>query len=310
MKTTRIGLAIGTLTIAAVALLGQGPGGPGGGSGRGGAFGGSGGRGRGSFIGFTATPVFEKDPPVLPADLKPGGVLIFSKTNGFRDDAAIQASNAALVAIAVVRNLPVFVTENGAIMNPEQLAKFKLVIWNNASGDVLTDGQKAAFKAWMENGGSWLGTHGAGGDPAGRNRSSLADWKWYIDSLVGAQFLEHPRIQPVDIHIEDTKSPITKGLPAVWHRDEEVYAFAESPRRKPTYHILATVDEKSYDAGQATMPGDHPLIWWHCVDKGHAVFSALGHSASFYTEPLMIRLLDNAMAWGIAENGQSCAAGK
>jgi hypothetical protein len=49
-------------------------------------------------------PVFDKSAPALPAGLKAGGILIFSKTNGFRDTPAIQASNAALpIAPAIVR---------------------------------------------------------------------------------------------------------------------------------------------------------------------------------------------------------------
>src|SRR5262252_1400677 len=93
-------IAAGTLTVGALALLAQEPGGRGG-SGFG-AFGGSGrgGRGGGGGAFFVTTPVFETEPPVLPADLKSGGVLIYSKTNGFRDESAIQASNAALAAIA------------------------------------------------------------------------------------------------------------------------------------------------------------------------------------------------------------------
>jgi len=264
----------------------------------------------GAAAGFVQNPTFDNEPPTLPPDLKPGGVLIFSKTNGFREEAAIQASNAALAAIATMRGWPSFVTENGAIMNPTQLAMFKLVIWNNASGDTLNEAQRAAFKTWIEQGGSYLGTHGAGGDPvsSGPGRTSLADWKWYVDTLVGAQFVVHSSIMPGDIHIEDPKSPMTKGLPAVWHRSEEWYSFAENPRKKPGFHILATVDEKSYTPGRATMGDDHPLVWWHCVEKGHAVYSALGHSGAFYAEPLMIRLLDNAMAWGLAESGRPCRA--
>ena len=42
-------------------------------------------------------------------------------------------------------------------MNPAQLATFKLVIWNNASGDVLNEAQRSAFKTWIEQGGSYLG---------------------------------------------------------------------------------------------------------------------------------------------------------
>src|SRR5580693_10195728 len=152
-------IKVSLLVVAAAVALAQQPpasGGEGRGSGRGGRSGGP---------GFVSNPTFDKEPPVLPADLKPGGVLIFSKTNGFRDDASIQASNAALATIAHERGWPFFITENGAVMNKDQLGKFKVVVWNNTSGDTLTEDQRAAFKSWMESGGSFVGTHGSGGDP-------------------------------------------------------------------------------------------------------------------------------------------------
>jgi len=264
----------------------------------------------GAAAGFVQNPSLDKEPPTLPADLK-GGVLIYSKTTGFREEAAIEASDAALAAIAHERGWPFFVTENGAIMNPEQLSRFKLVIWSNASGDTLSDDQKTAFKTWVENGGSYLGIHGAGGDPVGNyGHTSLADWKWYVDTLIGAQFKVHSGVVPGDIHVEDRKSPIMKGIPEIWHRTEEWYAFTASPRATPGFHILATVDEKSYDPGRATMGADHPLIWQHCAGKGHVVYSALGHAGFMYSEPLMIQFLDNAMSWGMAESGKDCSAGK
>ena len=265
----------------------------------------------GAAAGFVQNPSIDTTPPELPADLKPGGILIFSKTSGFREEASIQASDVALSVIAKDRDWPYFVTENGAVMNPEQLSKFKLVIWNNTSGDTLNETQRAAFKTWVENGGSFLGIHGAGGDPASFEAPrTAAVWKWYVDTLLGAQFTSHSSIMPGDIHIEDAKSPITKGLPALWHRSEEWYAFTESPRGRPGFHILATVDEKSYKPGRATMGADHPLIWWHCVGKGHALFSALGHAGMMYSEPLVIQLLTNAMTWGVNESGRACSAEK
>jgi type 1 glutamine amidotransferase len=259
--------------------------------------------------GFVPKPTFDKEPPAIPDSMKAGGILIFSKTNGYRDEPAIQASNAALAAIAKEKGWPYFLTENGAVMNAGQLARFRLVIWNNASGDALTPDQRAAFKTWVESGGSYLGIHGAGGDPVGNHgHNSLADWPWYVDTLVGAQFVVHSSIMPGDIHIEDAKSPLAKGLPEVWHRSEEWYSFAENPRSKPGFHILATVDEKTYTPGRATMGADHPLIWWHCVGKGHAIYSALGHAGAFYSEPLMLQLLENAMSFGLTENGRGCKA--
>ena len=279
----------------------RGPGGPGGGRPRGPL--------GGAAAGFVQNPEKDENPPELPADLKPGGVLIISKTSGFREEAAIQASDVALSVISKNRALPYFVTENGAVMNAGHLSKFKLVIWNNNSGDILTDGQRAAFKAWLENGGSSFGIHGAGGDPAkfAAPRTASA-WKWYIDEVIGAQFTEHSRIMPADVHIEDRKSPVTKGLPAVLHRSDEWYSFSENPRTKPGFHILASVDEKSYTPGETSMGGDHPLVWWHCVGKGRALYSALGHGGMMYTEPGIIQLLDNAISWSVAESGHACPA--
>jgi type 1 glutamine amidotransferase len=147
-------------------------------------------------------------------------------------------------------------------MNKEQLAKFKLVIWNNNSGDTLTPEQREAFKTWVENGGSYVGTHGAGGDPKynpPNGRSSLADWPWYIETLLGAQFTSHSPQQFGDANVEDPKSPLTKGLPAVFNRKDEWYAFATNPRKTSGFHILITVDEKSYKPGNSTMGDDHPL---------------------------------------------------
>ena len=301
--------ALTVSSILCVALLAQPPGGQGG-AGLGAPAGAARGRGGGGFV---STPTFDTVAPELPGDLKSGGVLIFSKTNGFREEAAIQASDTALAAICHERGWPYFVTENGAVMNKEQLAKFKLVVWNNNSGDTLTADQREAFKTWVENGGSYVGTHGAGGDPKydpPNGRSSLADWPWYIQTLLGAQFTSHSPQQNGDFHVEDTKSPLTKGLPAVFNRRDEWYSFAENPRSKPGFHILITADEKSYTPGRSTMGADHPMAWWHCVGKGHVFYSALGHGGMMYAEPVILQLYGNAMAWGIAESGQNCATGK
>jgi type 1 glutamine amidotransferase len=252
-------------------------------------------RARGGFV----TPVYDSVPPEIPADIKgSNAILIFSKTNGYREEPAIQASNAALVAITKKRGWPSFVTENAAVMNAEQLGRFKLVIWNNTSGDVLTEAQRAAFKTWMENGGAFVGTHGAGGDPK-------YEWAWYPETLIGAQFTSHSSQQIGTVRIEDTNSPITRGLPAVWQRTvrDEWYAFKDNPRNKPGFHVLAVADETTYDPQRSSMGADHPMVWTHCVGKGPVFYSAIGHSAETYSEPNHLLLLENAIAWALGLSG-------
>ena len=256
---------------------------------------------------------YDKDAPKWP-ELKQPAILIFSKTNGFRDSNQIATANAALEKIAKDKGWASFTTENAAVFNAEQLAKFKAVVWNSTSGDVLTPEQRAAFKAWMEAGGGFVGLHGAGGDPSYK-------WQWYVDDLIGAQFIGHtlsPQFQQGRLVIEDQTHPATKGLGAEWVREEEWYSFDKSPRAKG-YHILVTLDEASYSPREKIpllvdkdlrMGKDHPIVWTHCLGNGRAFYSALGHRAESYAEPKHLAMIAGAISWVAGIEGPECDAGK
>jgi hypothetical protein len=129
--------------------------------------------------------VYETVPPRLPAKLDRPAILVFSKTNGFRDHDAVRAANAALAAMAKKRGWSAFFTKNGAVFNRNDLGRFDVAVCDNTSGDVLIPDQKAAFRSYIENGGGFVGIHNAGGDPR-------YEWRWYVETLIGAQFKGHP----------------------------------------------------------------------------------------------------------------------
>jgi uncharacterized protein len=250
--------------------------------------------------------VYETVPPQLPAELSHPAILVFSKTNGFRQDDAVRAANAALAAIARNRGWSAFFTENGAVFNPTDLNRFDATVWNNTSGDVLAPDQKQAFRRYIENGGGFVGIHGAGGDPR-------YEWRWYVDTLIGAQFKGHPlnpQFQRAVIHIEDPNDVTMKGLPTEWSRVDEWYSFEKSPRGKGV-KVLATLDERTYHPKMLwkdiSMGADHPIIWKHCVGKGRVFYSALGHSARTYSEPLHLKELENAIGWAAGLTGDGCS---
>ena len=246
--------------------------------------------------------VYGKIPPQLPADMKRPAFLVFSKTNGFRNDDLIQAGNKALTEIAQKRGWGVYVTENSAVFNPEQLARFDAVIWANTSGDVLTLDQRKAFKDYLEQGGSFVGIHGAGGD-------GHYKWDWYADTLIGANFTGHtiwPPTQTATVQIADQQHPAMAGLPARWVTHDEWYSFDKSVRSKG-YRILATLDESTYKPrgllffSDIAMHTEHPLIWSHCIGRGRAFYSALGHAAESFGYPLHRQMLENTMLWSASE---------
>lgn len=250
--------------------------------------------------------VYETEPPALPADIPHPAILVFSKTNGFRHEEAIPVANALFQTFAKDNGWGYFQTENGATFTPEILARFDAVVFNNVSGDVFTPAQRAALKTYVEKGGGFLGIHGSGGDFS-------YDWKWYVDDLIGAQFKGHPldpQFQQATVHIEDRSHPATAELAETWTRTDEWYSFVKPPR-KQGYHILATLDEKTYEPGsmfgtQLAMGADHPIAWWHCVGGGRVLYSAMGHQPTAYAEPEYRQMLLGATNWVLRNAGDGC----
>ncbi len=255
---------------------------------------------------YSGAGVYETTPPDLPDQLAAPAILVFSKTNGFRHGAAIESANGALETIAEARGWTMFFTENGAAFNSQYLDKFAATVWNNTSGDVLTPEQKDAFRTYVERGGGFVGIHGAGGDPR-------YEWRWYVDTLIGAQFTGHPllpQFQSATVRIEDANHPATQHLPKEWIRVDEWYSFSRSPRLGDV-QVLAALDEHTYRPRflgmNIGMGEDHPIVWNRCVGRGRAFYSALGHQASAYQEPLYRRMLEGAVAWAAGLDGEACS---
>jgi uncharacterized protein len=250
--------------------------------------------------------VYETTPPALPRDIPRPALLVFSKTNGFRHEEAIPAANALFARLAADEGWGYFQTENGATFRPDILARFDAVVFNNVSGDVFTSDQRQALQAFIEKGGGFVGVHGSGGDMS-------YDWRWYVDHLIGAQFIGHPmspQFQSATVRIEDPTHPATRSLPRTWQRTDEWYSFEASPRAKG-YRILATLDESGYSPkgpfGQDLAMGrDHPIAWWHCTGRGRVLYSAMGHQASAYAEPHYRQMLRGAVRWALRLEGEGC----
>lgn len=246
--------------------------------------------------------------PSIPADLESPSVLVFSKTNSFRHKEGIEGGAKALQAITKKHNWGMFHTENGAVFNPDDLARFDAVVFLNASGDVFSEVQEQAFQTWLQTGGGWLGIHSAGDD-------SHRAWQWYRDNLIGADFTAHPmdpQFQRATVVLENHQHPVLQGLPNIWQHEEEWYSWEKSPRAEG-FTILATLDEDSYSPVQKFMGnerdlhmGDHPVVWANCIDKGASVYAAMGHKAEAFEQPEFRRLIANALGWLLDSPREGC----
>lgn len=260
--------------------------------------------------GFFPSHAHETEPPELPADLGTPAILVFTKTNGFRHEEAIPAGLALIESIAAERGWSIFPTENGAAFTPEILNRFSVAVWHNTSGDTLSPDQREAFESWLTAGGGFVGLHGAGGDPA-------YDWAWYVEELIGAQFIGHPmgpQFQEGTLIVEDREHPATRELPERFSHMEEWYSFDRSPRERG-FRVLARVEEGSYSPElhmlwmdeDLRMGEDHPIVWSRCLAKGRTLFSALGHQGVAYEREEMRALLAGAISWAAGLEGPDCS---
>lgn len=249
-------------------------------------------------------PVYESRAPKLPEEMKDFSVLVFSKTNAFRHAGAIKAAIPAFEKMAADNDWTLFSTANGAVFNPEQLAQFDVVVWNNSTGRVLKDEQRAALKSYMENGGGFVGIHGAG--------DGSHKWDWYEDELIGARFSHHslqPQFQLADMHLEcDSLSTfLCTDLSSKWTRNEEWYVFNTNPRDNG-FTPIYTVDENTFNPSgnlgslikdkDFGMGDDHPIVWYkELPGGGRSFYSALGHSGEAFAEERLLELLKKGIQW-------------
>ena len=226
---------------------------------------------------------------VAPADLRAESaepafcVLVFSKTAAFRHD-SIATGIAAIQALGQQNNYCAEATEDAHLFADESLAKYRVVIFLNTTGDVLDPGQQAAFERFVRRGGGYVGVHAA--------TDTEYDWPWY-GALVGTYFRKHPAIQSATLNVVDPSHASTRHLPINWTRTDEWYNFTHDLDSGIT--VLIRIDERTYRGG--TMGVGHPISWHHTYDGGRAWYTAIGHTAASYSEPLFLQHLQGGINW-------------
>jgi type 1 glutamine amidotransferase len=244
---------------------------------------------------------YETEVPVIEFPSDQTAVLLFSKATGFRHGESIDAGKNVFKELAKKNNWFLYSTDEGGVFNPEQLAKFNAVIFNNSTGRVLNDDQQAALEEYVTQGGSLIGIHGAGDDSH--------HWDWYENNLMGARFSHHPldpQLQEAEITLNDVRdSLIVEGLPATWKHTDEWYVFFEHPVDKG-FNILYTIDgEKINPSGNMLwitnknfgMGKGHPVAWYRATGKGRTFYTSIGHNAEAWKQQAFVDMLENAVSW-------------
>ncbi len=222
-----------------------------------------------------------------PNPLQGKRVLIFSKTAGYRHS-SIPYCTKAFQDMAKANGFEVDTTENGARFNEENLKKYKVVIFNSTTGNVLTEPQQIAFERYIQAGGGFMGIHSAA--------DTEYDWAWY-GKLVGGYFTNHPgksvsNVQNGKFIIKDRTHISTNFMPETLEHKDEFYSFKNF---NPDVKVLFTVDENSYKEG--TMGDFHPMAWYHEYDGGRAFYSNWGHTHETFSEEIPLKHFLGGLQW-------------
>ena len=245
-------------------------------------------------------------------------VLVVGKTLGFRHS-SIDEGTQAVIEIGQANGFTVDVWDpaqpgvtlpSTPFTSAEDLAKYATVVFistvdgtNPPFGlnrpSLLDADELAAYQGYIQNGGGYVGVHGAS--------DSMHNRPWY-GGLVGgnAYFRNHPAQQNATLVVEDPTHPSSAVLPAEWTLFEEWYNFTNNPRE--VVRVLLTLDESSYNPGSGAMGEDHPYVWCHNYDGGRSWYSALGHREGTFADPLFRDHLLGGIEWtaGVTSGGGDC----
>jgi type 1 glutamine amidotransferase len=159
---------------------------------------------------------------------------------------------------------------------------------------------KAAFVKYMEEGqGGWVGFHHA---------SLLGEfdgypmWDWFSQFMGGIRWKNYIAARATaTVHVEDKDHPVMKGLPETFSiPDDEWYTYDKDPR--PNVHVLANVDESSYQPPSDIKMGDHPVIWTNEKIKARNVYFQMGHHANLFHSSEFKKMFANAILWAAGTN--------
>lgn len=221
-------------------------------------------------------------------------VLVLTERGGLHE-AFVAAALKWFSIFAQEHHLQLRVINHPREIENEDLAAYKLLIQLNYPPYNWTPKTMQAFERYIDEGqGGWIGFHHATllGEFDG-----YPMWSWFSGFMGGIRFKNYiAKKATANVHIEQTKHPVMKGLPRVFSiPDDEWYTFDKNPRTHVT--VLANVDESSYQPASDIKMGDHPVIWSNEKKKAKNVYFLMGHGAGLLQTEAFTKMVANAVLW-------------
>jgi type 1 glutamine amidotransferase len=170
------------------------------------------------------------------------------------------------------------------------LKQYDAVYLNNTVGDIFdTPEMRAAFAAFVANGGGLIGNHG----------TSVASPQWTeFGEILGATGASHREpTEKATIDIEDPTHPIVRAFDGKpFEYVDEFYRLA-APYSRDKVRVLLSIDPIATDMMQGRCFGqclrddnDYPVTWIRQHGKGRVFYTSLGHNPDVFWDPRMLEM--------------------
>jgi type 1 glutamine amidotransferase len=204
------------------------------------------------------------------------------------------AAKAWLNKLAADSNFTIDYISDTKQINKDFLKQYQLFIQLDYPPYPWEKEAQDAFEDYIENGrGGWVGFHHPtllgvfDGYPM---------WQWYSDFMGGIEFKLHiPGGTEAKLTVEDQNHPVMNGIPATFITKDEWYIYNKSPRGN--VHVLASIDETTYNPPKDVKMGDHPVIWTNEHVKAKNIYIAMGHFPELFDDSDYTTLVRNAIFW-------------
>ncbi len=215
--------------------------------------------------------------------------------NGGHHVAYSAAAKIWLNKLAADSNFVIDYIINTDTINDSTLANYKVFLQLDYAPYAWTPVAVAAFQKYIEQGkGGWIGFHHASllGEFDGTQM-----WQWFSNFMGGIRWKDYiATFVSGNVKVEDKTHPVMKGVPANFNiAREEFYTYDKSPR--PNVHVIASVDESSYNPDSKVKMGDHPVIWTNEHVKARNIYIFMGHGPDLFDNKAYTTLFSNAIFW-------------
>jgi hypothetical protein len=204
--------------------------------------------------------------------------------------------------VAAKYNFSYDTTSNWHKLNADSLSGYEVVVFLDTRPEAPA--QRAAFQAYMEHGGAWMGFHFAGF--ALTPSAVPANWDWYHNTFLGSGSYVSNTWRPTSaiLRVEDRAHPATSHLPETFRSSpNEWYRWEKDLRGNPDIDILLAIDSTSFPLGTGPKPheiwhsGYYPVVWTNKNFK--MIYLNMGHNDIDYehkygaTNTTLSHTLDN-----------------